>query len=131
MKKLFTSCIIVLSALCSWGYSSMAFYGIDGSYQYVAVEGLEISIDNDELVATNNTQTLRLAVGKLARMEFSEHTTLIDDVVAPGAVEVFTLDGLSLGTKASVAAAIAELEAGIYVVRDANGKTIKILKGNE
>lgn len=132
MKKLIVTYAMVLAACAAWGYSSMLFHCTDGSDHLIAVEGLEITVASDILTAKcASGASLVLPVGQIENMQFSDNSSLVDAAVGACEVEVFGLDGIYMGKKASVADAMAELPAGAYVLRASSGKTLKILKGNE
>jgi len=92
----------------------------------VEVESLTIQIVDGNLVAGGKTFSL----ASLSRMFFAltpDATSGIEDLRATedGAVEVYSLNGVSLGSYENVSAAKQSLQRGIYVMKGGSG-TFKV-----
>lgn len=124
--------VATLSMGAKYGY--LHFTGSDDSITVVETDGLELTFDGTNIVATNSSgEKLTLTADELASMKFSEmkptgiNDILSDDVDAP--VEAYSLGGIKAGRFVTVSHALASLPAGIYVLLTEKGKTIKVLVG--
>lgn len=107
-------------------YPYLIFETADGGRTPVEVESLTIQIVDGNLVAGGKTFSL----ASLSRMFFAltpDATSGIEDLRATedGAVEVYSLNGVSLGSYENVSAAKQSLQRGIYVVKNGSG-TFKV-----
>lgn len=131
-KTLTLMAALAISAMTSSAVSFMCFYTTTGGDlpEAVVSEGLVITVDGDNLVATpREGSALSLPLNTLTGMEFSDTDLGVEEILqTAGAVEIYSLDGLSLGTYPSLEAASDNLPQGIYAIK-ANGKTVKILIG--
>ena len=133
MKKkvmfLIMACLPLLAAHAE-NYPYLTFQKADGSLLSLGVESLEMTFQDGNLVYTNSAGTGTLTLADLATMYFSaaDATTAITSLTADssdGKVEVFSLQGMSYGTFASLQAMKESVPTGIYIVKT-NGKTQKI-----
>lgn len=116
-------------------YSYLTFRQADGTLVSVASSSLSMTFVDGKLVATNGSESLKMTVADLTSMFFSEtnETTGIDETTitnADGEVQVFSLQGVSLGKFDTLESLKQKLPAGIYVVKtvkNANGKISKIV----
>lgn len=130
MKKLFISALLIAGGwtASSAQYPSMMFTTIDGEVHLAPVEDLRITFVDGDLVASSANRTLSIPLDKLMSMQFSEEEASIDRIVinSDAPVEVYDLSGVCYGTFVSAEAMRAELQEGIYVVKQADGATSKI-----
>ena len=107
-------------------YPYLFFETTDGGRMPVEVESLTIQIVDGNLMAGGKTFSL----ASLSRMFFAltpDATSGIEDLRATedGAVEVYSLNGVSLGSYENVSAAKQSLQRGIYVMKGGSG-TFKV-----
>lgn len=107
-------------------YPYLIFETTDGSRTPVEVESLTIQIDDGNLVADGKTFSLT----SLSKMFFAttpDATSGIEDLRSAdsGAVEVYSLNGMSLGSYNNVSEAKQSLQRGIYVIKSGS-KTFKV-----
>lgn len=111
-------------------YAYLTFQKADGMVVSIGVESLEMTLHDGKLTYTNSAGTGTLTLADLAAMYFSaSDATAITPVVVDstdGKVEVFSLKGTSYGTFSSVKAVQGSVPAGMYIIKMANGKTLKI-----
>ena len=109
-------------------YTSLKFTSNSGDVYTVATDNLEILINGENL--TFNNTNLIIPLTSLVSMEFSDFgsTAEIDIVTFDGTnvVTVYNINGTIAGSFDSYAVALASLGQGVYVVKDANGNTLKI-----
>lgn len=135
MKKIFT--LIVLFALgISWGhaYDFLCFYKTNGDVESIGVSGLTIKISGVNLVAENSkSESLTIPLVSLNAMEFTDSKTgnvqNISSVSKNSSFSVFSLDGLFMGNYENMEAAQKQLDAGIYVINNSEGESVKIRVG--
>lgn len=130
MKRIFLFLLTVLATLTAqaYDYPYLVFQTTDGTVTAVAVEALNITSSNGNLVVTNNDGTKTFPLSTLSKMYFStDGTTDIDSAQTSDTteVEVVAASGVSLGKFASFDEARKALEQGVYVVKS-KGKTFKI-----
>lgn len=103
----------------SFDYPYMAFQGIDGTKQTVAVESLEITFADGKLIAHSATEEVSLELSQLDKMYFTTEQAGVAGTFAPvsGKATVYSMQGVNLGTFASLAAAVNSLPRGLYVVK--------------
>lgn len=137
MKKLIVSGLMaVVSVLTSVsfaeGYSTLKFTSASGEVFTVETNNLEISVYGENL-AFNNTDLL-IPLSTLETMEFIDHydgPAAVETVVASfeSTVLVYGIDGKVVASFDSYTEALSSLGKGVYVIKDANGKTLKISIG--
>ncbi|MCM1349450.1 MAG: hypothetical protein NC338_08570 [Firmicutes bacterium] len=89
----------------------MAFLLNDGGTRAIDADALTINVANNQLTATNSTETLQLDLATLTKMYFTTEVAAIDFAlpdVTDAPVAVFTLDGKHLGSFNTEAQAVAE-----------------------
>lgn len=133
MRKflLFFGMLIVAVTASAVEYKSMCFTTSDGNSHFISLEGLEISVDNSNLLAKAGEESLTLPVSNLVSMEFSETLAAVDAVEANGEsspVIVYGIDGTVKGSYGSALDATESLPAGLYIIKAANtqGSTSKL-----
>ncbi|MDE6248978.1 MAG: hypothetical protein K2M72_05190 [Paramuribaculum sp.] len=132
MKKTFP---ILLLFAASALYTSASEFGFltfttnDGGTTSIPAESLEIRYSDGMLTAQSGETTLTLPTASLVKMEFTEEaTTNVADLIGAdisGKIQVYTLDGIVLGTFNSIEDIISGLSKGNYILI-INGKAIKI-----
>ena len=113
-------------------YNSLKFTSNTGETYTVATNNLEILVDGENLTFSNTNLTIPLA--SLVSMEFTDyddnaadaHTIVID---GDNSVSVYDINGTSVGSFDSYSEALAALGHGFYVIKDANGNSLKISVG--
>ena len=130
MKKLWIILAVLASAVTASAddYPYLIFRMADGTKQPVAVEGLEITVADGQLVVTNGDGTQTFELENLVKMFFStDETAVVMELPSQQdkAVEVFSVQGVSMGRFDTLDDARAKLVSGIYVVKT-GGSTFKI-----
>ena len=113
-------------------YKSLKFTSNSGETYTVATNNLEILVNGENLTFNNTDLTIPLSY--LVSMEFTDYDDSpaeIDTVLfdGKGAVTVFNINGTSVGSFDSYTEALASLSQGVYVIKDANGNSLKISVG--
>ncbi len=127
--------VAILAAMLATGavyaddYGYFIFQKTDGTLVSLASESLSMTFSDGKLVATNGTESCTLPLSSLSKMYFSsDDATGIDNVQTAdgcGKVEIFSVQGVSLGSFSSLETARKSLASGAYIVK-ANGRTFKI-----
>ena len=104
-------------------YDYLVFTLSDGTQQSVSASNLNITFANGNLTATSGSNTVTIALGSLAKMEFSNEgstgiSTVSCDFTATDDTEIYDMNGRRLPNSAS-------LSRGIYIIKS-NGKTSKV-----
>ena len=131
MKKLFTMLCFGAFALSlsASDYNAMVFTMNNGSQKSISTENLEITFSNSELQAKSNQTVLTLTLTDVKSMNFGETvTSSVSSLESEkeSTVYIFTLSGIYEGSFPSLSNAVENLENGIYVIRNTEGKTFKI-----
>jgi hypothetical protein len=107
-------------------YPYLIFETTDGSRTPVEVESLTIQIVDGNLVADGKTFSLT-SLSKMFFANTPDATSGIEDLRSAdsGAVEVYSLNGMSLGSYNNVSEAKQSLQRGIYVIKSGS-KTFKV-----
>lgn len=114
-------------------YNYLVLSQQDGSKAVLNVSGLRIVFSEGKLVATNDDGSRSVALSDLSKMYFAQdaegkvtgiETSVSDAVQQP--VVAYTLSGVRLGRYDNMAAARRSLPKGIYVMKQTNGKNMKI-----
>ncbi len=128
MMAMLTAMAVSVSAFAD-DYGYMTFQKTDGKLVSVSAASLSMTFRDGKLTVTNGTESRTFSLSELSKMYFSsDDATDIDN--APAAVndsrmEVFSVQGVSLGEFDSVEAARKSLPSGAYIVKT-NGRTFKI-----
>lgn len=113
-------------------YKYMEFTTLDDTSIVVESEGLEISV-NDGILSLSNTSgtTMDIDASSLVSMQFTNSAEVIDNITvdSDSKVQVYKLDGTVVGTFTNVSNAIDTLAPGVYILKSAEGQTIKIMIG--
>lgn len=113
-------------------YSFLKFTSDSGETYCVATNNLEILVDGANLAFSNTDLIIPLT--SLVSMEFTDYddsSAEIGNVTfdGKGVVTVYNINGVSAGSFDSYTEAIASLTQGVYVIKDANGNSLKISVG--
>ncbi|MGN1245329.1 MAG: hypothetical protein ACI4UN_01720 [Muribaculaceae bacterium] len=131
MRRFFCAIMLLqgVAAIAGDGfdYPYMAFQGIDGTKQTVAVESLEITFANGKLMAHSAADEVSLELSQLDKMYFTTEQAGVAGTFAPvsGTTTVYSMQGVNLGTFASLSDAVNSLQRGLYVVKT-DGRTQKM-----
>lgn len=129
-KKLLLLCVMISSAFAMMAdYSALTFTDNTGSKLSVSTANLVITISDGQLKAVGGEGSLEFTLTDLVSMEFTDDPN-VAGVSAPGAeggaVALYTLDGREAGRFSTIEQAQRQLEDGVYIVKLANGGTLKI-----
>lgn len=120
--------MLSLVASSSVIYDKMNFTTTDGTSYEVPAEGLCITVEGENLSIVAKDRTITIPLASLSTMQFVDNLGFIDSLTSASddSVTVYGLDGVSVGTYSSAAKAMESLSAGIYLMKDNEGKTFKI-----
>ena len=138
MKKLsfllFMTMVLILPASLAHGgkYNSLRFNSDSGEIYTVATNNLEILVDGESLSFSNID--LIIPLSSLVSMEFTDfddNPAGIDSAIpnSESAVTVFNMGGVIIGSFESYSQALSSLNQGVYVIKDANGNSLKVRVG--
>ncbi len=112
----------------SFDFGYLTFTNKDGGAVSIPTEALEIRYSDGTLTARSGETILTLPTESLAKMEFTQDAiTNAAELIgadATGEIQVFSVDGISLGTFDSMNDVITGLDKGNYILI-INGKAIK------
>lgn len=131
MKKLFLPLILYVMAVlgASAQYSSLVFTTDKGEELSIPVSNLVITISGENLIAQSDNQKLEIPTNSLTKMQFGDaDNTGVANITESvnGPVELYTLEGKSAGSFGTFDAARLALEDGVYIVKLADGNSLKI-----
>lgn len=108
---------------------NMVFKTADGLTHSIGAAGLEIHFADGQMIATNTGSSISLPVETLASMEFSTDSSSVIESVnsVSGEVSVSSINGVAVGSFASLNDATNELPEGVYIIKSASGATTKII----
>ena len=138
MKKfsllfLMVSMMALPSSLAFAGrYNSLKFTYNSGETYTIATDNLEIQVNGENLTFSNTD--IMIPLSSLVSMEFMDYDNNPAEInsvsfVDKGAVTVYTVNGISVGSFDSCADALSSLGKGVYVVKDSIGNSLKISVG--
>lgn len=103
-------------------YPYLVFTNTEGALTAFLVNDLTMHINGTQLDVTNNEGTVHFTLTDLSAMQFSvdgETLTALENVLnADARIEVYTLEGISLGTFDGLLKAVSSLRQGVYVITD-------------
>lgn len=109
-------------------YTYMEFKTTDGTTQTINAKNLVLTVSDNNLLADNGTDRLTLPLSSLSSMQMTDKTGVTDVMPAlDSTVTVYTLNGVEIGKFDSLKKAYNALESGIYLVKDNEGSTTKIV----
>ncbi len=135
MKTILFLAMIVAGVSCAfaddYAYPYLVFTNTDGTQTVVASESLELTIVDGQLVAKNGTATKSLTLANLAAMQFSTSKDgIVDEIVTLADAEAITRTQpttiYDLSGRRAYQPSGKAMRRGVYVVRDANGRTSKM-----
>lgn len=127
MKKFLLSLCVLTAGLTALGNTDaecryLTFTLTDGTECSALCEGLTMTVADGALEVRSGTDVKVLPLADLLGMRFTAEMSGIDEpVAADGSVEVYGLDGVSLGSKASRAEAARSLSRGVYILKTDRG----------
>ncbi len=132
MKRLFLLTVIIVGSLClsAGNYDYMAFV-TDSGIERITSANLVMTIQGNNLVANNGTNSLTIALTNLQKMYFCDENGIYNDLnivsdtdMAP--VAVYSTDGKHIGSFSTMTDAVLTLSKGTYIVTR-NNQSTKIL----
>ena len=138
MKKLLFLFLLSITTLLSPAtgfagrYKSLKFTSNDGETYTIATNNLEILVSGEAITFSNTN--LILPLSSLVSMEFTdydENPAAVDSIVIEptGAVMVYDINGLLVGSFDSYQDALESLREGVFVIKDTKGNSLKISVG--
>lgn len=128
MRKIFMSVFalaLFLSARADYQY--MTFLTTDGVEHHISSRSLNVTISGGSLIAEAADEKIELPLADLVSMRFnSSENVAVDTLSSEMPVEVFTTDGIRLGSYGSPREAAESLPAGYYIFRNQAGEASKI-----
>lgn len=132
MKYLLPIIVALVSALSVRAeYTAMTFKKTDGDKHVIALAGLTLNMSDGLLTAANATASVSIPLAQLESMEFSygsSAATAIYEQSLSRQATAYTLDGVEAGVFSTVSEALTSLAPGTYVIKYADGTTLKIMK---
>lgn len=133
MKKVLLSALLAtmtslqILAADDYAYSFLVLTTNTGQQTSLPVEGLRLTVNGTNLVATQASGTQTFDLSSLASMRFSSGTATVVEqtAITHTTVEVFSLAGMRIGEFANMAECRSKLGKGIYIITQA-GKTKKL-----
>lgn len=114
----------------SAAYKNLSFATADGGKFAIGAQNLVITVSGDKVTATNGKDdALEFDTSSLSYMEFTdfEDPAKVDRIEEfSGPATLYTLDGQPAGRFGSLEEARSSLAGGIYVVRLADGSSLKV-----
>ncbi len=131
MKKVFMTTMLLTLMTATWAYDYpyLMVETADGEVKILSVESLVLTFGDGKLTAVNAEGTQALVLTDLSKMYFSSTPSGIDTADTTSeerqAVDIYSINGVKMGTFESVTQAQQELGNGIYIVKSKN-KNYKI-----
>lgn len=133
MKKILLSAALLIGSLSAMAdYEYMVFTYADGTQTALLAEGLVINVDGSSLAITNTEgESIEVDASELVSMQFSDVDPAGVETILAGdsAWDVYNLEGVYAGRFNSLNEARSALAKGIYVIRNQEGETIKLVIG--
>lgn len=134
MKKLVIIVIGILVVLVAKAdYTTLSFKTVDGQSYHFDIKGLDISFSQEYLTASNPEISFALPLAQIESMEFTNIASIGTDAMINNnkineETIVFTVSGMAMGIFPSFEDAMQRIPAGVYILKYADGTTIKIVK---
>lgn len=130
MKKCLLSAILAVGALGLHAeYNRLVFTTTDGNVKSVGLTNLNVKFSDGDMIASSAGESVKIDLASLKSMEFGNGEASI--VAVPNTrrtpVAVYSVDGICVGKFDSEAEAMNLLPAGLYITKDENGLTSKML----
>ena len=93
------------------------------------MSNMTLKVNGAQLDVTNAEGTVNFTLTELASMEFSatDPTTALENVLdGDKPVQVYSINGMSLGSFSSLVQAVQQLDKGVYIMVQ-NGKSQKLI----
>lgn len=125
--------VAMVSFVAKADYSTMTFKTTGGDSHILSVSGLTLAFAQDNLTATNASTTLSLPLAQVESMSFSNDIpdsgiNAVNSDKTNEKVTVYDINGVEISASNSVSDVLTNLPKGIYLVRYADGTTLKISK---
>lgn len=121
--------LFAISSATADDFPFLAFRTNDGNLRVMAIDNINLTIADGNLVVENSSEKETFDLNNLAEMFFAADVSNVSLVgaISDNTVEVFSMSGVSLGKFESKAGAATVLSDGIYIARYSNGLTEKIV----
>ena len=129
MRKLILMFLLVCAGMVQAGeYAYLVFTNTEGTQTALSVTDLTMTVNGDQLDVTNAEGTVNFSLTELASMEFSANgLTALENVLdGDKPVQVYSINGMTLGSFSSLVQAVQQLDRGAYVMVQ-NGKSQKLV----
>ena len=130
MRKIIIMALLVCAGMVQAGeYAYLVFTNTEGTKTALSVTDLTMTVNGTQLDVTNAEGTVNFTLTELASMEFSETNvvTALENVLdGDKPVQVYSINGASLGSFSSLVQAVQQLDRGAYVMVQ-NGKSQKLV----
>lgn len=131
MKKLILLITVgLMPLLMSAEFQTLTFKTASGTEQTVGAKNLEMTVSDGNLEIKSESSSLTLALADLVSMQFTGNNTTAAEQIASAedcSVTVYSLSGVTCGEFESLQSAMNSLEKGIYVAKQSDGLTVKII----
>lgn len=134
MKKIIAIVIGILAVLVAKAdYTTLSFKTVGGQTHHLDLKGLVISFSQENLTASDQKASITLPLAQVETMEFTDIASIGDDTMVNGdkmneETTVYAVGGMLMGTYPSFAEAMRDLPAGVYILKYADGTTLKIVR---
>jgi len=126
--------VLVLAVCCAMmaqaaDYPYLVFTSTAGTTTSLSVSNMTLKVNGAQLDVTNAEGTVNFTLTELASMEFSatDPTTALENVLdGDKPVQVYSINGMSLGSFSSLVQAVQQLDKGVYIMVQ-NGKSQKLI----
>ena len=109
-------------------YAYLVFTNAAGTKTALSVNDMTLKVNGTQLDVTNAEGTVNFTLTDLVRMEFSaDGLTAIEKVLDGDApVQVYSVNGMTLGNFSSLVQAVQQLDKGVYIMVQ-SGKSQKLI----
>ena len=109
-------------------YAYLVFTNAAGTKTALSVNEMTLKVNGAQLDVTNAEGTVNFTLTDLASMEFSaDGLTAIENVLDGDApVQVYSVNGMTLGNFSSLVQAVQQLDKGVYIMVQ-SGKSQKLI----
>lgn len=131
MKKILLLLFVLYATFAEAStYKYLVFTNTAGITTSFGVDTLSLKVEGSNLQVTNTDGTVNIALADLKSMQFSiDGTTALENVLnADAPVQVYSINGASLGTYESMLEAAKSLHAGSYVISNGNQSQTIVIK---
>lgn len=109
-------------------YAYLVFTNAAGTKTALSVNDMTLQVNGTQLDVTNAEGTVNFTLTDLVRMEFSaDGLTAIENVLdGDQPVQVYSVNGMTLGNFSSLVQAVQQLDKGVYIMVQ-SGKSQKLI----